>query len=202
VQDLVSLWWYRRDYDTWNLKVMLPGAVIGIGVAWALSSVVSDDVVRLMIGVIGSAFVLNTWFGRVPPPARPSALSGMFWGGASAFTSTIASAGMPPFAVHVLPQRMDKMKLVGTITIFFTITNWMRVVPYLALGGLNRESLMISAALLPLAVAFNFLGFWLVRRTPTEMFYRVAHTLILVISLAVMGQGVIGLLRGWGIIPA
>ena len=31
VQDVVSLWWYRRDWDGWNLKVMLPGAVVGTG---------------------------------------------------------------------------------------------------------------------------------------------------------------------------
>src|SRR5215213_10633517 len=78
VQDVLSLWWYRRDYDGWNLKVMLPGAVIGVGIAWAVGSVVPDDVVRLLIGVIGIAFVLNIWFGKMPPPGRPSAASGVF----------------------------------------------------------------------------------------------------------------------------
>ena len=33
----------------------------------------------------------------------------MFWGAARRFTSTIASAGMPPFQIHMLPQRMEKM---------------------------------------------------------------------------------------------
>ena len=31
VQDAISVWVYRRDWDWWNLKVMTPGAVIGIG---------------------------------------------------------------------------------------------------------------------------------------------------------------------------
>lgn len=196
VQDIVSLWWYRRDFDGWNLKVMLPGAVIGVGLAWAVGSVVSDDVVRLIIGLIGVAFVLNIWFGKMPPPGRPSAASGAFWGAGSAFTSTIASAGMPPFAIHVLPQRMEKMKLVGTITIFFAAVNMMRVVPYFALGHLTRDNLMISAVLLPLALAFNFLGFWLVLRMPSELFYRISYALIFLISAAIMAQGVSGLLRG------
>ncbi len=202
VQDVVSLWWYRRDWDGWNLKVMLPGAVVGVGAAWAIGSVVSDDVVRLIIGIIGTAFVLNTWFGKVPPPGRPSTLSGVICGAGSAFTSTIASAGMPPFAIHVLPQRMEKMKLVGTITVFFAIVNLMRVAPYFALGHLNYENLKISAALLPLALAFNFLGFWLVLRVPTELFYRISYALIFLISVAIMAQGVTGLLRGWAMLPA
>jgi uncharacterized membrane protein YfcA len=199
VQDVVSLWWYGRDYDTWNLKVMLPGAFVGCGAAWAFGSLVSDDVVRLIIGVIGVGFVLNMWFGKTAPAGRPSALSGVICGAGAAFTSTIASAGMPPSAIHVMPQRMDKMTLVGTITIFFTAVNWMRTIPYFALGELNMANLKISAVLLPLAIAFNFLGFWLVQRVPTETFYRISYALIFLVSSVIMAQGVTGLLRGSGI---
>jgi uncharacterized membrane protein YfcA len=195
IQDVLSVWWYRHDWDAWNLKVMLPGAVIGVCLAWALASVVPDDVVRLAIGLIGVGFVLNVWFGKVPPPGRPSAFSGVFWGAGSGFTSAIASAGSPPFSVHVLPQRMDKLKLVGTATMFFAAVNLMKVVPYFALGQLSRENLMISATLLPLAIATNFLGFWLVRRTPTGPFYRIAYSIIFLISAALTAQGAAGLLR-------
>ena len=195
-QDVVSIWWYRRDWDGWNLKVMLPGAVLGVGLAWAVGSVVPDNVVRLIIGVIGVTFVLNSWFGKVPPPGRPSAASGVFWGAGAGFTSTIASAGMPPFSIHVLPQRMEKMRLVGTITMFFAAVNLMRVVPYFALGHLTRDNLMISLTLLPLAIAANFLGFWLVLRISTELFYRISYALIFLISAAIFAQGVTGLLRG------
>jgi uncharacterized membrane protein YfcA len=157
---------------------------------------VPDNVVRLIIGVIGVTFVLNSWFGKVPPPGRPSAASGVFWGAGAGFTSTIASAGMPPFSIHVLPQRMEKMRLVGTITMFFAAVNLMRVVPYFALGHLTRDNLMISLALLPLAIAANFLGFWLVLRISTELFYRISYALIFLISAAIFAQGVTGLLRG------
>ena len=196
VQDVVSIWWYRRDWDGWNLKVMLPGAILGVGLAWAVGSVVPDNVVRLIIGVIGVTFVLNSWFGKVPPPGRPSAASGVFWGAGAGFTSTIASAGMPPFSIHVLPQRMEKMRLVGTITMFFAAVNLMRVVPYFALGHLTHDNLMISLTLLPLAIAANFLGFWLVLRISTELFYRISYALIFLISAAIFAQGVTGLLRG------
>ena len=26
-QDAISVWWYRKDWDRWNLKVLLPGAL-------------------------------------------------------------------------------------------------------------------------------------------------------------------------------
>ena len=100
VQDVISVWVYRRDWDAWNLKVMMPGAVIGIAVAWVLAAYLSDAVVRLAVGLIGIAFVLNAWFGQMPVEARqPNALSGVFWGGLSGFTSTLVQAGSPPFQV-------------------------------------------------------------------------------------------------------
>jgi len=141
-------------------------------------------------------FILNTWFGKMPPPRRPSAWSGVFWGAGSGFTSAIASAGMPPFSVHILPQRMEKMRFVGTVTIFFAAVNLMRVVPYFALGELNRHTLMISIVLMPLAIASNFLGFWLVQRIPTGPFYRITYTLMFAISAVLLVQGAVGLAHG------
>jgi uncharacterized membrane protein YfcA len=202
MQDVISVWWYRHDWDGWNVKVMLPGAVIGTGLAWALASVVPDDAVRLLIGAIGVLFVLNVWFGKMPPPRRPSAASGVFWGAGAAFTSTIASAGMPPFSIHVLPQRMEKMRLVGTVTMFFAAVNVLRIFPYFGLGHLTRDSLIVSAALMPLAIATNFLGFWLVNRIPTGPFYRITYALMFLISAVLLLQGVAGLLRGWGMLGA
>jgi len=46
--------------------------------------------------------------------------------------------------------------------------------------------------LLPLAVATNFLGIWLVRITPTEQFYRIAYLLMLLIAIALLWQGARG----------
>ena len=33
VQDAISAWVYRRDYDAWNLKVLLIGGTMGVGAA-------------------------------------------------------------------------------------------------------------------------------------------------------------------------
>ena len=77
---------------------------------------------------------------------------GIFWGAAAGFTSTLIQAGAPPFSVFVLPQRLPKMTLVGTMTVFFAITNAMKVAPYFALGQFSTATLATSVLLLPLAV--------------------------------------------------
>ena len=194
-QDAISVWTYRRDWDAWNVKVLMGGALFGLGAAWAFAAFVPDAAIRLLVGLIGLAFVLNAWFGRTRL-APPTVARGIFWGGVAAFTSTLIQAGAPPFSVFVLPQRLPKMTLVGTMTVFFAITNAMKVVPYLALGQFSTRTLATSALLLPLAIVTNFAGIWLVRVTPVELFYRIAYWLVLVISMVLVALGAAGLLRG------
>jgi uncharacterized membrane protein YfcA len=74
--------------------------------------------------------------------------------------------------------------------------NWMKILPFFALGQFSSENLATSALLLPFAVATNFLGIWLVRRTPTELFYRIAYWLMFIISAELMRSGLISIMRG------
>src|SRR4051812_22268055 len=41
IQDATSVWVYRRVWDPWNLKVMIPGCVLGIGAAWVFAAYMS-----------------------------------------------------------------------------------------------------------------------------------------------------------------
>lgn len=190
-QDAISVYVYRRDWDAWNLKVMLPGAIAGMAIGWLLASHLSDAFVRIVIGVIGLAFVANTWLRRnriEPHPA--TTISGVFWGSVSGFTSFMTQGGGPPFQVHVLPQRLPKLTLVGTTTIFFAVVNLLKIGPYFALAQFTVTNFATSLILLPIAVLANFAGIWLVRRTPTGLFYNIAYVLLFVISLLLLWQGV------------
>jgi len=196
VQDVISVWAYRRDWDAWNLKVLMPGALIGIGVAWVLAAYLSDAWVRLILGLIGLAFVLNAWFGPRPTEDRqPSAAKGVLWGSLSGVTSVLVQAGSPPFQIFVLPQKLPKLVFVGTNAVFFAAINVVKLAPYYSLGGFSSRTLEASLLLLPLAVAANFLGLWLVRITPQEVFYRISYFLMFCISLALTAEALRTLLR-------
>jgi uncharacterized protein len=196
-QDAISVWAYRREWSAWNLKVLLPGSVVGVGVAWLFAAYVPNAYVEIAVGVTGVCFAFYTWFGKVPArPSRPSVPAGLFWGSLAGFTSTIIQVGAPPFQVHILPQRLDKFTLIGTTIVFFALVNVMKLVPYFALGQFSTRTLATSAVLLPLAVVTNFIGLWLARRTPTELFYKITYVLMFLISLALIWQGVAALRSG------
>ena len=192
VQDVVSVWAYRRDWDVWNLKVLIPGGLIGVAVAGLLAAYVPDSAVRLAVGIIGTAFVLWRWFGPASGDIgiRPSATSGVFWGALSGFTSTLANAGAPPWQVHMMPQHLPKLIFAGTGAIYFAAVNVAKVGPIFALGQFSTDNLLTSAVLFPLAIATNFLGIWLVRVTPQEVFYRIVYVITLMISLELIRNGV------------
>ena len=91
------------------------------------------------VGGIGVAFVLYALAWRACRPATAAARGDAFWGALAGFTSTIAQAGAPPYQVHILPQKLDKMTFVGTTLIFFALVNWMKLVPFQRLGQFTRR---------------------------------------------------------------
>ncbi len=195
IQDAVSVWVYRRTWDSWNLKVMIPGCVIGVGAAWLLAAYVSDGVIRLVVGLIALGLVSYTLFRHWLPrdTARPRASHGVFWGAMSGFTTTLIQIGAPPYYAFVLPQRLPKMVYVGTTVMFFATANMMKIVPYFALGQFSSTGLATSFALFPLAIACNFLGIYLVRITPEAMFYQLTNTLVLLLGCELTRQGLVEL---------
>jgi hypothetical protein len=197
VQDAVSVWVYRRTWDAWNLKVMIPGCVIGVGVAWLLAAYVSDGVIRLVVGLIALGLVSYTYFRQWLPgeTARPRASHGVFWGAMAGFTTTLIQIGAPPYYAFVLPQRLPKMIYVGTTVMFFAAANVMKIAPYVGLGQFSTAGLATSMALIPLAIATNFLGIWLVRVTPEARFYQITNVIVFLLGCELTRQGVVELMH-------
>lgn len=199
VQDSAALWVYRKEWSGRIFLIVLPGALVGIGLAWLFAAYVSDAVVRILIGVTTIGFVTFSWLAPTPAPRpsnKPAIASGVVSGVFSGFTSTLCQAGGPPFHIYVLSQKLSKMNFVGTTAYFFAAVNLFKVVPYFALGQFSTTGMGTSVALLPLAIATNLLGFWVVRITPQEVFYKITMVLMFLISIELIRAGAVGIWRG------
>lgn len=195
--DLVATWNWWGTWSRRTLGLMLPGALLGIGVGWLTAAVVSDAVVLLIVGVVALAFV-GRWLWqtsrrRVPPPRPESVAPASFWGGLAGYTSFVAHAGGPPFQVYTLPLGLDPRVLTGTSVAFFTIVNYVKLIPYAALGEFDTQNLGTSAALAPLAVAFTFVGAAIIRRMRAEVFYPITYALTALVGLKLVWDGLSGL---------
>jgi uncharacterized protein len=194
VTDLFGLWLYRREFDRRNLAILIPASVLGVAIGWATASIVSENLVMLIVGVIGVVFSLNYWLRtrHAVSPHPADVPRGVFWGTISGFTSFVSHAGAPPYQMYVLPQRLDKMIYAGTTTILFAVVNAVKLVPYWALGQLSLANLKTIAILFPFAIAATFLGVRLTRVIPQDLFFRLVIGALFLISLKLIYDAVFG----------
>lgn len=196
VMDWVSLWTWRGSRDTRTLKIMLPGAMLGIALGWLTAAIVTEGMVRLIVGVVTFLFFLR-WAVRklrareVAMPHRP--VVGVFWSVISGFTSFVAHAGGPPYQVYTLPLKQHPKVYTGTSVIFFAIVNAVKLVPYFALGQLDTTNLTASLLLVPAAPLATLAGAWIVKRMRPDVFYPLMYAMIFVVSLKLMWDGVMDL---------
>jgi uncharacterized protein len=196
VQDWVSVWAFRRDFSLRNLVILIPSAMVGVGLGWLFAARVSDDAVRLVLGIISIGFVvymlIRDRLGRAPVD-KPGVPSGVVWGSVAGFTSFISHAGAPPFQVYVMPQYLKPRVFAGTATMFFAAVNLIKVPPYFLLGQFSRDNLLVSAGLVPVAVVSTFAGVWLVRRVSVDKFYAIILALTFLAGVKLTYDAVLAL---------
>jgi uncharacterized protein len=193
VQDVVSVWSYRKTWDGWIIGWMLPGALVGVALGTGLAAAVPEEKLLVLLGAITLAFGLyRLWLergGRIVAPSNSPGWLGALFGVATGFTSQIAHAGGPPFQMWVTPRRLPHQVFVGTSSLTFAAINWMKVPSYLLLGSFNRALLEAAALLVPLAIVTTLGGVWLVRRIDSARFYTLIYLLMIALGLRLIWQG-------------
>ena len=197
-QDAVGVVAFRKTWDPGVLRVLLPGAIVGIGLGYLLASKVSSDTILAAVGAVSILFgAQRLWVergGRIPEPSSSSPWIGSLFGVATGFTSQIAHAGGPPFQMWVMPRRLPRDVFVGTSAIFFALVNWIKVPAYVALGQFTKANAIATAVLLPVALLSSLAGVRLVRKVPVERFYLIIYCLMIVAGAKLLldGTGVLG----------
>jgi len=197
VGDWVSVWAFRHDFSTRNLAILIPSSVIGVGLGWLLAARVSEDAVRLAVGLISILFVvymvLRDRLGAAAT-TKPGVPPGVLWGAVAGFTSFISHSGAPPFQVYVMPQKLEPRVYAGTSTIVFAAINLLKAPPYFFLGQFSRANLIAAAWLMPVAIVSALGGVWLVRRVSADRFYTIILALTLLIGMKLTWDAVEALL--------
>lgn len=187
LQDVVGVWAFRKTIDRRNLYILLPSAAFGVAIGYLLAARMPDAIIAMMVGIISIVFGARRFYldtRQIPPPARSAdVLPGLFWGTCCGFTSMISHSGAPPFQIYVLPQKLPRDIFIGTSAIVFAVINWMKVVPYFALGQFTSNNLTTAAVLFPLAFASTWAGVFLVRRIGGKTFYLVVYALLILLGI-------------------
>lgn len=161
--DAIGLVVFRGRGDAANLRIILPGAMLGIGLGWLTFGHVDARWIRLLIGIEAVLFAVDRFRAArasgIAVPSAPTFGPGIGWSALSGFTSFVSHAGGPPIMQYLMPQNMDKMRLVGTTVIFFSAVNFAKLGPYAQLGLLDLSNLGVSLLLAPAIPLGYFVGY-------------------------------------------
>lgn len=184
VMDIISLWTWRRQWHkglVWNI---LPMAILGICVGWIAASIVSDKIVGLLVGIIALLFVLqHVVLKQTKISLKTNTWAGHFWGLITGFTSFIAHAGGPPFQIYAMPLRLDPKVFTSSSVLIFSVLNFLKIGPYLALGRLNLNLTWSALTLMPVAICATLLGAAIVKKMNAEIFYPIMYGFLTLIAL-------------------
>lgn len=194
--DLINLRYFRGQWDSANLKILLPAALVGVALGTVVFKYLPESYLRILIGLIVIGFTLKYWFGAKTTEASPlDPAKGSFWGAVSGFTSFSIHAGGPPLSIYLLPQRLDKTVFVATTTVFFSVVNFAKLAPYAWLGQFSQENLLMTLILLPLAPVGTYLGYYLHRRVDQQHFYRFIYLFVFLAGLKLLYNGTIAVMN-------
>jgi uncharacterized membrane protein YfcA len=76
------------------------------------------------------------------------------------------------------------------VSILFAASNLVKIPGFATLGTLTPDNLLVGLTLVPIAILANYAGIWLVRRTSTEAFFRIAYVLMFFIAVELIRSSV------------
>lgn len=173
--DFAGIRAWRGKADWAELRLLIPSALVGIGLGTLAFGVLPDRVVKGAVGLIAVAFALDRMLrrGRAASAVAADRKRAFAWlcGTGAGFTSTLAHAGGPPVMIYLLSRKLPKQAFAATSVFFFAVINLAKLPFYLGLDLFNRDTLLMSAMLLPLVPIGVFAGMRLLARIPEKPFY-------------------------------
>ncbi len=194
VMDAVAVKSFWQEWDTHNLRLTLPGAMLGILVGTFTFHYFSEAAIRLLLGAIVMLFIANYVLRKNLAPKPPTPWRGAWWGGLAGFTSFGIHSGGPPISIFVLPQRLEKRRLMATFAFFFALVNVVKLIPYAALGQFSHVNLMTSLVLLPVAPVGVLVGVWLLDKINEDLVYGLSYFGLGLLGIKLTYDGVVGLI--------
>jgi len=185
ISDPLSVWLYRKNIHWKSLKVLLPGVIVGITMTYFLINFISNAVISLIVGFLAVFLVLDALLNKLikRPKKIIHPFLGVFLGGVGGFSSFIIHSGLPPIAMYLLPLSLSRQTFMGTVAVFFGITNIIKLVPYFMLGLFDKEILRLTICFVPITFFGIFIGKFINNKISDSIFFFVIYSTIFLLGL-------------------
>lgn len=187
------LYWKPSTWSKPDLRLLLPGLVAGIGFGYLLFRFLDHRAIAILMAVTTLIFVGMWLFAGGDLMARPRSTSKAITAGvASGITTMVAHSGGPPLAMYLLPLGLSKEIYAGTTSLFFTVGNATKAVPWLLLMPPTSGIWTLMAICLLAIPGGVWLGWRLHGNLDQRQIYRLCYGLLVVTALKLLWDGASG----------
>lgn len=197
LMDIFALrYWKPSTWSRPDLVILVPCLILGIGLGYVALRVLDGRAVAIVMALTTLAFAA-LWFRRggqitIRSRSKPKAMAA---GLGSGITTMVAHSGGPPLAMYLLPLGMAKEVYAGTTSLFFTVGNIVKAVPWLLLVKPTGSLWTLMALCVPAVPLGVWTGWLLHQRLNQQQLYRACYGLLVVTALKLLWDGVSGYLR-------
>lgn len=194
--DLYALrYWKPSTWSKPDLVLLLPGLLVGIASGYVLFRFLDHRAIAIVMAVITLIFV-SLWLvkGDETMPRPRSAPKAITAGLASGVTTMVAHSGGPPLAMYLLPLGLSKEIYAGTTSLFFSVGNAAKAVPWLLLVRPTADVWALMAVCLLAIPVGVWLGWRLHDRLDQRQIFRICYGLLVVTALKLLWDGASGFL--------
>ena len=167
----------------------------GIGFGYLLFRSLDHRAIAIVMAVVTLIFV-GLWLAAGAEVAihRRSTPKAITAGLASGITTMVAHSGGPPLAMYLLPLGLSKEVYAGTTSLFFTVGNATKAVPWLLLVKPTAGVWTLMAICVFAIPGGVWLGWRLHGSLNQREIYRVCYGLLVVTAFKLLWDGVSGYL--------
>jgi len=196
VSDIYALRYFKPA--TWSrpdLRLLLPGLLVGIGVGTLLFELLDHRAIEIMMATVTLIFVGLWLFRGAMVTIRPrSSTKAITAGLASGITTMVAHSGGPPLAMYLLPLGLSKEAYAGTTSLFFTVGNATKAVPWLLLAMPTAHVWALMAICLLAVPSGVSLGWRLHGRLDQKQLFGACYALLVITASKLLWDGITGYL--------
>jgi len=194
--DLFAIrYWNASTWSKPDLVPLVPGLIVGIGLGYLLFRSLDHRAIAILMASVTLAFVGIWLVGGAKARTRPRSTAKAITAGlASGFTTMVAHSGGPPLAIYLLPRGLRKEVYAGTTSLFFSIGNAIKLVPWLLLLKPQAGLWKLMAVCLLAVPAGVWLGWRLQESLDQRQVYRACYGLLVIAAAKLMWDGVVGYL--------
>jgi len=200
ISDLVGVKNYWGEWDTKELRLLLPLALVGVVFGCFLIEITPDTLFKQCVGVFALLFssvhlskmILFRYSNRKTPEKPPAEeskwknISTVLFGFVVGVAGTVAHAAGLMMSVHMIQKSGNPRIFVGTLILFFAIMNIFKLVAYSSIGIISYQTMLLVGALSPAIILGGYAGNALNKKIPQELFRLIVLLLIFFIGIRLL----------------